>query len=372
MLLSAAMLSLNVKRLAIMFGLWVGFGALHLMFVRFDYIRAAASNAAPLLTDLLHYLPTYASWSIICYFVYSLSEWLLLKKKLHYLTMTFIVGLVLWLPAFFYIDATIAYWLGIREHESMANVLATLSYQMIFFYTTIYILMCGFCLAASLYHYSKRILIEKLKAEKRAAEQQSYLSNLQVRALQSQLSPHFLFNSLGSISALARMDNREAVVTAIASLGDLLRFAVEANSRTTITLQEEIAFVRNYVALQALRFIDRFEFDITAPSFALSIPTPPFAIQLLVENAFLHSVSLDADFARIHVDIRAADALHVNINVINTPTIGGGSKKGLGSGLNNLKERLTVLYGEYASLTQRHTAQCHEVTLRLPMRGNND
>ncbi|WP_199617589.1 sensor histidine kinase [Paenibacillus alkalitolerans] len=130
------------------------------------------------------------------------------------------------------------------------------------------------------------ILIEK---DKESLEMQRLVKELELQALQSQINPHFLFNTLNVLSKMALLEGAEKTSDLIISMSNLLRYSLRKLDKP-VTLQEELAHVKEYAAIQQARFRDRitFELQIDAP---LQVEIPALTLQPLVENAFLHGVA---------------------------------------------------------------------------------
>lgn len=200
----------------------------------------------------------------------------------------------------------------------------------------------------------------------RLALQQQHL-----KVLQNQLEPHFLFNALHAISALVRGDNKRDALTAISTLSKLLRHAVESSDGRQSTLDQEIAFVRDYLDLQVLRFEDRLTYTLQdPPEQLLDTSLPALLLQPLVENAVRHEVECHSGPSHIEVEL-AESGGSIYIRVSNTASAHAASNPGSGMGLKNIRERLSLLYGETASLDVVRADGRFHATLTLP-RGQED
>ena len=196
-----------------------------------------------------------------------------------------------------------------------------------------------------------------------------------MQLMQSQLSPHFLFNCLGSISYLARRSAGEALVDAVSKLGDLLRFTIENASRPRITVLEELRFARDYVDLQSLRFGDRFDCNIDCDAGAESAECVPFSLQPLLENVFRHVVEQVADepgalpdpvTIDVAVELSGGDVvMRVCNSRVPDPRLHD-SSNGNGTGIGNLKTRLTHTYGQRFRLENTTSPTSYCVALQFP------
>ena len=139
------------------------------------------------------------------------------------------------------------------------------------------------------------------RAEKENLQLRLDLEQQHMRGLRAQLEPHFLFNALNAISALVRANDGKTALTAIARLSALLRYALTASARESVSVGEELAFVQDYLALQHLRHGARLQvkIDIADPA-VLNAACPPLLLQPLVENALRTAARQPQSPARRH------------------------------------------------------------------------
>jgi len=187
--------------------------------------------------------------------------------------------------------------------------------------------------------YESRHLFEQWEANLRRADQLARAQQqAQLDALAQQLDPHFLFNSLNTLSALIEPEN-EPAQRYVEGLADVYRYVLLSRERPTVPLAEELAFVQTYVALQKVRFLDnvRVSYDLPTPGLARHVA--PLSVQVLVENALKHN---EASRARpLHLRLVAeGDTLRVE----NTwqPRVAG-LAPGTGTGLANVRQRYALL-----------------------------
>ncbi|HEV2880647.1 MAG TPA: histidine kinase [Pyrinomonadaceae bacterium] len=222
------------------------------------------------------------------------------------------------------------------------------------------------------YYHSFRI------AEVKASELRAQLAQAQLRALKMQLHPHFLFNTLNSISALLHRD-AEAADQMVARLGDFLRLTLENSGDQEVTLEQEIAFLRCYLEIETIRHDSlSVETDIEPQTLAALVPN--LILQPLVENAIRHGISRQSAPGRLA--IRAARRhgrlwLQVEDNgpgptLVDADAPAPGDlllarKRAGGVGLANTRARLEHLYGTGGHLTlARATPRGMIVTLEIP------
>ncbi|HYP26277.1 MAG TPA: histidine kinase [Blastocatellia bacterium] len=184
------------------------------------------------------------------------------------------------------------------------------------------------------------------EGELRASQLEAMLAQAQLQALKMQLQPHFLFNTLHSISALLYKDV-DAADKMIARLGDFLRITLENSGNQEVSLQEEIEFLKCYLEIERIRFQDRLKVQMDIEPQALQARLPNLILQPLVENAIKHGISAHAGPGRIRIHASRRDgSLQVEVTD-NGPGLqeraGGSFKEGLG--LANTQARLEHLYG---------------------------
>jgi sensor histidine kinase YesM len=186
---------------------------------------------------------------------------------------------------------------------------------------------------------------KKFQDEKhRSAKLEAQLAQAQLNALKMQLQPHFLFNTLNSISNLALEDPRKTVQM-IARLGDFLRLTIDSNGTQQMSLEQELEFLKNYLEIEQIRFRDRLDVKFNIAPETLSAKVPNLILQPIVENAIKHGIakSLSAGEIRI-IAKRNADVLQLEIQNDGAFLNGNGYIKE-GVGIANTRERLQQLYG---------------------------
>ena len=163
-------------------------------------------------------------------------------------------------------------------------------------------------------------------------------------ALRAQLEPHFLFNALNAISALVRDGDKALALGGIGRLSELLRYALSASARSTTTVAAELDFVRDYLALQRLRYGERLRVHIEGAGDLLhEVACPPLLLQPLIENALRHDLDCHAGPGDIRLCF-AAEGETLAIRVTNPAGAGPSPNPGAGLGLANTRERLRLLH----------------------------
>lgn len=206
---------------------------------------------------------------------------------------------------------------------------------------------------------------ERERIRARAATLERQALDAQLRALQAQIEPHFLFNTLANVAGL--IDARPADARRMLErLIELLRAALAASRSATTTLAQEGALLRAYVEIQAIRMGARLRFEIDIPAELQSQGVPPLLVQPLVENAIGHGLEPVVAGGRVRVAARATDGA-LRIEVTDDGRGFDATTTTAGVGLANLRERLAALYGERARLTIEDARPGTRVRLTLPL-----
>jgi two-component system LytT family sensor kinase len=194
-------------------------------------------------------------------------------------------------------------------------------------------------------------LQRKFKNEEvRAAQLESRLIEAELKALREQLKPHFLFNTLNSVSAMVRDGKNEMAVTLLARLGSLLRMSLDTHHDNETSLRVEMDFLERYIDIQKARYSDRLTVNIAVSDEALAASVPWLILQPIVENSILHGVAPKAGPGTIDITGRIEGGdLHLGVRD-DGPGIPSNRRVLEGTGLTNTRERLAKLYGNRASL----------------------
>jgi signal transduction histidine kinase len=200
----------------------------------------------------------------------------------------------------------------------------------------------GFVLAWHAAHYYR----ESRDRQLQAMQLESLLHQAQLQALRSQLNPHFLFNALHSIAELVH-ENPKLAEALIVRLGELLRQVLQSSESQSVTLAEELGFIRSYVEIEQMRLGERLQVTWDVDDTLLSAQVPSLILQPLVENAIQHGIAARARGGALTLRARR-DAGFLVLQVRDT---GPGMSRepagnGRGIGLSNTRLRLQRLYGE--------------------------
>src|SRR5262245_15583435 len=143
--------------------------------------------------------------------------------------------------------------------------------------------------------------------ELRAAQLEASLAEARLHALELQIQPHFLFNTLNAISTLVRVGHNQEAVTMIGGLSDLLRYALERAGDQRVALDDEVEMLRRYLEIQRLRFDDRLTFDIDIAPDSRRGAVPVLLLQPLAENAIRHGIAMRDTPGRVDVKVSRLD-----------------------------------------------------------------
>jgi two-component system, LytTR family, sensor kinase len=179
----------------------------------------------------------------------------------------------------------------------------------------------------------------------RASELEKRLAQAKLQALQMQLNPHFLFNTLNAIASLMHMDVK-AADRMITRLADLLRYALESTDAHEVPLQQELSFLERYLEIEKTRFGRRLEVRLQVEPETLPVLVPNLLLQPLVENAIRHGIEKRSKAGRIELQARRqGDRLRIELRD-NGPGLSAELPRRRGIGVANTRARLQHLYGD--------------------------
>jgi LytS/YehU family sensor histidine kinase len=213
-------------------------------------------------------------------------------------------------------------------------------------------------------HYVLLSLESSQEAESREQEARTMAREAELKALKAQINPHFLFNSLNSISALATVDGVRAREMCI-KLSDFLRSTLSLGEKQSITLREELALAKAYLDVEQVRFGARLRVAIETDPDCDECIVPPLFLQPLVENAVKHGVAGLVDGGTIRLEAHCRDGrLHVKIENEYDPEAPAARRHGLG--LQNVRNRLRALYENQAMVNTEMNDHRFAVEVNLP------
>ncbi|NLG84567.1 MAG: sensor histidine kinase [Firmicutes bacterium] len=243
-------------------------------------------------------------------------------------------------------------------------------------FTFVLLLVIATILVTNIYTHNKRL--RQLEQLARSAE---------LRALQAQINPHFLFNTFDCLAGLAVETGNVLLVRILRSLSRIFRYTTRKNEEW-VTLAEELDYLKEYISIQEARYNSRFTFDLSVPDSLLPLRIPKFCLQPIVENCFVHGVDKSLDPVDIKVivtrigeeidicvsdngpGIEPARLEEINRNLISeTYALGN---QGHGVGLANIHQRLRYAYGPPYGLRIVPLKQGVAVHLSIPFKIEND
>lgn len=190
------------------------------------------------------------------------------------------------------------------------------------------------------------------------------LKESQLNTLKGQLNPHFMFNSLNNIRGLMLEDvskSREMLTR----LSEMLRYSLNMNKVDAIQIEQEIETVINYVALSKIQLEDRLEYEQEVDNSLLQVKIPPMILQMLVENGIKHGVSAQKKGGKIKL-IVTDNGKQIILQVNNTGTLKSGTDS-TKIGIDNIKKRLELLYGEKATFTLKEVENEVQAVIKIPV-----
>jgi LytS/YehU family sensor histidine kinase len=202
------------------------------------------------------------------------------------------------------------------------------------------------------------------EAQARALEARVLTRDAELKALRAQVNPHFLFNCLHSISALTSMDSGRAREMCIL-LADFLRATLRLGGKESITLEEELALIRGYLAIEKVRFGARLTMEEDVESETNAVLIPPLLLQPLVENAIRHGIANLPDGGVIRLGVHRQGAA-VAIEVENSFDPESPASLKTGVGLENIRQRLHTRYAEAGKISVKAEDGQFLVRLSLP------
>jgi hypothetical protein len=217
------------------------------------------------------------------------------------------------------------------------------------------------------FHYILISFEQARQAETMAMELRVLAREAELKALKAQIHPHFLFNSLNSISALTSSDPARAREMCVL-LSEFLRESLAVGERESITIEKELSLARAYLAIESIRFGSRLSFEEKVGEDSGGCHVPPLLIQPLVENAIRHGIATRVEGGLVRLSVhRSGQNLFMEIdNPFDSDSPAAG---GEGRGIENVRRRLAARYGNEARLEQERLPDRFRVTIRLPAHG---
>jgi LytS/YehU family sensor histidine kinase len=225
-------------------------------------------------------------------------------------------------------------------------------------------LILVFLLVAAM-HYIIITFEQSQEAERQTLELQVLAQDAELRALRAQIDPHFLFNSLNSISALTASDPAKARSMTI-MLGNFFRKSLDLSAQKYILLDDELKLISEFLTIEQVRFGSRLRIEQEIKEECRKISIPPLLLQPIVENAVRHGIAhlIDGGTVRIQCDLTDQ---RLTVQIENPVDPDRPKRKGIGLGLKNVRLRLDTIYGNNARVDVEETNEYFRVKLSFPI-----
>lgn len=218
------------------------------------------------------------------------------------------------------------------------------------------LIILAYYLFISLYNLSEK--------NAREARLESLIKETELKMLRSQINPHFLFNSLNSISSLT-ITNPDKARDMVIKLSEFMRYSLSKKDEMPVTLRSELENLRLYLEIEKVRFGDRLTTEEIIDEQCLETKMPVMLLQPLYENAIKHGVYESTEMVRI-TTMAKINGEYVEITISNDYEQVPSSRKGTGTGLLNVARRLELFYGKKASFRTSKENGIYSVTLYIP------
>ncbi|MCB0278065.1 MAG: histidine kinase [Calditrichaeota bacterium] len=319
--------------------IWVFISALTTGQIYFRFLAIGEDKDIILL--LISQLSRWFGWILFIPLIYRAKTWIdkyrsfSLRISLHFILCFVLVAIYL---LYYLITEVIIY------HTDYTNL--RYLYQFVSLIHWNVLIYLGILSTAYMQDYYSQIQNQQLLA----ARLENQLSHAQLATLRMQIQPHFLFNTLNTISSVMHKDI-EMADKIITRMGDLLRRSLDLTEQQLITIEDEISFLKNYLDIESIRFQDRLTVDYEIDESSRDLKIPALILQPLVENALKHGLAKSTQ-GIVHIQIKT-DGGNLIISITDN---GEGFNendeiKSGGIGLKNCRDRLYLIYGDSAKLT---------------------
>lgn len=208
-------------------------------------------------------------------------------------------------------------------------------------------------------------LINLSEKNAREARLQSIVRETELKMLRSQINPHFLFNSLNSISSLTITDPEKAR-DMVVKLSEFMRYALSRKDEQPVTLRNELENLRLYLDIEKVRFGEKLEIEEVIDSDCLDFKIPVMLLQPLFENAVKHGVYESTEMVKIITKGRISEG-YLELAISNNYNPAPSLRRGTGTGLTNVARRIELYYGSRASMKTSKDGGLYTVILYLPV-----
>jgi len=200
----------------------------------------------------------------------------------------------------------------------------------------------------SVLYFSFHYIVNYRKAEIQQLRMEASLKEAELNKLKSQLNPHFMFNAMNSIRALID-ENPQKAKAAVTQLANILRQTLTLEKNKLIAFNDEMTLVKDYLALEKIRFEERLDFSINLDQASFQYKIPPMLLQTLVENAIKHGISRLTDGGMVSITTKQIANNKLQIEILNTGRYDPETNPQSGYGLENTRNRLAFVFADDAS-----------------------
>jgi two-component system, LytTR family, sensor kinase len=241
------------------------------------------------------------------------------------------------------------------------------TYENYFYKTILWRFLVGTLLYAIVvsFYYLVSYYSELQERSLKESELKNLVAQAELRSLKFQINPHFIFNSLNSMSALTEIDPKKAKEMII-KLADFLRYILATNEREKNKLSEELKNIRLYLDIEKVRFEDKFDYSEELNDECNKAEIPNMILQPLFENVIKHAVY--ETFDKVHLTLKCSfDEGYLRIQLVNNFDESSKSRKGAGVGLKNISDRLNLIYRRNDLMEVKKEKGIFSVTLFIPI-----
>jgi two-component system, LytTR family, sensor histidine kinase AlgZ len=224
------------------------------------------------------------------------------------------------------------------------------------------VLLFGLAIA---FHYALIASLEAQRSESQMLESSLLVREAELKALRAQLNPHFLFNSLNSVSALTTSDPAAARHMCLL-LADFLRDTLRLGSAQRISVREEFTVLQRYLAIEQVRLGARLSVECDGSEQALQEKIPALLLQPLVENAVVHGIAHRLEGGTVSIHAECQDSV-LKISIANPADADRSRSRGSGLGLNLVRQRLQAHYGAAYQFEAIEAAGTYRVSIHVPL-----
>ena len=343
-------------------------------------------SRARLLVWWLAWLMLATSQSLLIFFVYGGNADLAIADGIVSMIFFGVLGLAIWFPVRYMLredsqlyssvfnvlltgSLTILFWLLVPRLVVRVFVSEKIDYDIFWHSSLVFRATAGillfFMIVLVYYLFLSALRLEE-KA-KRQAQLETQVREGELKMLRSQINPHFLFNSLNSVSSLTVTDPlraREMIV----KLSDFMRYSLSSRNEQPVTLHTEMESLRLYLQIEKVRFGERLVIEEEISEECMQALMPGMLLQPLYENAVKHGVYESTEEVVIRTSVKKVNDTVVITVANNVDTESVVTKKGAGIGLRNVSSRLELFFGDSADLDVTRTDDSFTVTVRFPFR----